>query len=135
MTTNSIKWIINMRMKPCFSSKRRGIDNTNCIFNISNINFSFFCMNSSNESYSSLTCSGWIKSNTCSHREDIPTEGRRRLSSRYSMNHGAAAVVVSVLKRATPFDFFSWTKNGVRSSRFVSYLVLLIWKRFHEFRL
>jgi uncharacterized membrane protein len=65
-------------------------------------------MNSSNESYSSLTCSGWIKSNTCSHREDIPTERRRRLS-RYSMNHGAAAVVVvvvSVLKRSKRSNTF-----------------------------
>ena len=49
---------------------------------------SFFCRNCSSKSYSSLTCRGWINSNTCSHREDIPIEWRRRLS-RCSTNHGA----------------------------------------------
>ena len=31
----------------------------------------------SNKSYASLTCKGWINSNTCSCGEDIPTEWRR----------------------------------------------------------
>ena len=79
------------------------------IFQYNQYQLSFFCKNCSSKSYSSLTCSGWINSNTCSHREDISTHRRRRLG-RCSTNHGAVVVVVSVLKRSkrsNTFLFFS----------------------------
>jgi hypothetical protein len=88
-STSITRWSISMRTKPCFSNKRRGIEKItidfSLIFNIINIDFSFFCMNCSNKSHSFLTYRGWINCNICSHREDIP---RRRLS-RCSTNHGA----------------------------------------------
>ena len=121
-----------MRIKSCFSSKRRGIDNTNWIFNIININFSFLYMNCRNKTSTTLPYSGWIKSNnTYSNRWYIPTHRRRRFGSG-AMNHGTVVVVVSVLKRSkgsNTFWFFSWSKDGVRSSCFVVYLVLSISKR------
>ena len=83
----------------------------------------------SNKSYASLTCKGWINSYTCSCGEDIPTEWRRRLGWWIMVLLLFCSCCCSSLeKKQENLHVLTcpWSRNGVRSSRFVSYLVLLM---------